>query len=391
MKIVPGRIPRAIWALGLVSLLMDISSELIHGLLPVFLVGSLGASTLMVGLVEGSGEATALIVKVFSGVLSDFWGTRKPLVLLGYGLGALSKPLFAIAPAPGFILFARITDRIGKGIRDAPRDALIADITPPGVRGAAIGLRQSLDTVGAFLGPLLGIGLMLLWSNAFRKVFAVAVVPGVMAVALLYFAVREPDRSPERPRANPLTRANVRRVPAAFWGLVGIGAAFSLARFSEAFLILRASQGGLPAAFAPLVLVGMNTIYALAAYPLGWLSDRVSRPRLLSAGIATLICADLLLAWSARWEFVWAGIGLWGLHLGMTQGLLAAMVADVAPPDLRGTAYGIFNLVSGVALLVASALAGLLWERFGATHTFVAGATLGFATLAGLLIRQRYT
>ncbi len=377
-----AKIPPAIWALGFVSLLMDISSELIHSLLPVFLMTVVGASALTIGMIEGAAEATALIVKVFSGVISDYSGKRKPLAVLGYGLGALSKPLFALATSTGWVVSARLMDRIGKGIRGAPRDALVADITPPAVRGAAFGLRQSLDTVGAFLGPLLAMGLMVVWANDFRAVFWVAVIPAFLAVALLIVGVREPERAHGALRVNPITRHNLKRLSAAYWWVVAIGAVFTLARFSEAFLILRAAQGGLPLALTPLVLIGMNVVYAASAYPFGKLSDRVSHTRLLALGLVLLIAADAALAWSNHGAGVWAGIALWGLHMGVTQGLLAAMVAHAAPADLRGTAYGFFNLVSGIALLVASTLAGLLWDQWGATYTFIAGAIFSAASLA---------
>ena len=383
------RLPAAIWMLGFVSLLMDVSSELIHSLLPVFLVTSLGAGALAVGLIEGAAEATALIVKVFSGALSDYWGKRKPLAVFGYGLGAISKPLFALATSSGMVLTARLIDRVGKGIRGAPRDALVADIAPPQARGAAFGLRQSLDTVGAFLGPLLAMGLMLLWANDFRAVFWVAIIPGFLSVALLLVGVREPERAPGTPVLNPIRRDSLRRLPRAYWWVVGVGAMFALARFSEAFLVLRALDGGLPVAYTPLVLIGMNVIYALTAYPFGRLADGMSHARLLALGLMILIAADLALAYSAGWPWLSAGIALWGLHMGITQGLLATMIADTAPAALRGTAYGVFNLVSGVALLIASALAGLLWQRFGASWAFVAGAALAAATLAPLALLLR--
>ncbi len=379
-------IPRAIWALGFVSLLMDVSSELIHSLLPVFMFTALGVSAFTIGLIEGAAEATALIVKVFSGVLSDWWGKRKPLAVLGYGLGAMSKPLFAIAGGAGLIVAARLIDRVGKGIRGAPRDALVADLSPPEVRGAAFGLRQSLDTVGAFLGPLLAIGLMLLWADDFRAVFWVAVIPAVLAVMLLFFGVQEPERHQDGRRVNPISRENLRRLPAAYWWVVGIGAVFTLARFSEAFLVLRAQQGGLPLALAPLVLIAMNVVYAAAAYPFGKLADKTSHTTLLAWGLVVLVIADMSLAWNARWS-VWLGIIIWGLHLAMTQGLLAAMIADTAPSDLRGTAYGFFNLASGIAMLIASALAGLIWDTLGAAFTFAAGAT--FSTIALLAVVMR--
>ncbi|MDI1245316.1 MAG: MFS transporter [Rhodoferax sp.] len=384
------KLPASIWALGFVSLLMDVSSELIHSLLPVFMVTSLGISVFVVGLIEGAAEATALIVKVFSGALSDYWGKRKPLAVLGYGLGALSKPLFALASSSGWIITARLADRVGKGIRGAPRDALVADIAPPELRGAAFGLRQSLDTVGAFLGPMLAIGFMLLWQDDFRAVFWVATVPAFLCVALLVWGVQEPDRPVTHKRINPISRTNLARLSPAFWWVVGVGAVFTLARFSEAFLVLRAQQGGLALAWTPVVLIGMNIIYAACAYPFGKLADTLSHTKLLGWGLLLLIAADLLLATSnSGWVF-WLGVALWGLHMAMTQGLLAAMVADTAPADLRGTAYGFFNLLSGVALLFASGLAGWLWQSFGASFTFVAG--VGFATLAlGLLALQPRT
>ncbi len=384
-----AQIPRGIWVLGFVSLLMDVSSELIHSLLPVFMVTVVGASVLTIGLIEGAAEATALIVKVFSGALSDWWGRRKPLAVFGYGLGALSKPLFAIATGATTVFAARFIDRIGKGIRGAPRDALIADLTPSAVRGAAFGLRQSLDTVGAFVGPLLAIGLMILWANDFRAVFWVAAIPGFLAVALLVAGVREPARAAGAPRVNPVSVTSLRRLSRPYWWVVGIGAAFTLARFSEAFLILRALEGGVPIALTPLVLIAMNVVYALSAYPLGWLSDRVSHARLLVLGIALLIASNLVLASGNDWVTVWLGVSLWGLHMGATQGLLATMVANTAPADLRGTAYGFFNLLSGIALLFASVIAGLLWDQLGAEFTFLAGAGFAVLALAGLMARGR--
>ena len=382
------RLPASIWALGFVSLLMDVSSEMIHSLLPVFLVTSLGVSMLAVGLIEGAAEATALVLKVFSGVLSDWWGRRKPLAVLGYGLGALSKPLFAIAPTVGWVVTARLIDRVGKGIRGAPRDALVADLAPPGMRGAAFGLRQSLDTVGAFLGPLLAMGLMLLWANDFRAVFWVAVIPAALCVALLLVGVQEPARAASAVRTNRIRRENLRRLGGAYWWVVALGAVFTLARFSEAFLVLRVQQGGLPLAWTPMVLVLMNVVFALGAYPLGKLADSTRHTTLLAWGLVVLIAADALLAFSDRGAAAWLGIALWGLHMAMTQGLLATMVADTAPADLRGTAFGMFNLVSGVALLVASGLAGLLWDRLGASATFGAGILFATLALAGVLVQS---
>ena len=381
-------IPSAIWALGFVSLLMDISSELINSLLPVFMHTALGISAFTIGLIEGAAEATALIVKVFSGVLSDWWGKRKPLALIGYGLGALSKPLFALAGGAGLVIAARLLDRVGKGVRGAPRDALVADIAPPEIRGAAFGLRQSLDTVGAFLGPLLAMGLMLLWANDFRAVFWVATFPAFLAVALLFVGVQEPERDQAGQRNNPIRREILRGLPAAYWWVVGIGTVFTLARFSEAFLVLRVQSGGLPLALVPLVLIVMNLVYAAAAYPFGKLADGMRHEPLLAWGMALLIAADAALAWDGHWSIAWLGIVLWGLHLAMTQGVLAAMIAATAPADLRGTAYGVFNLASGGAMLFASALAGLLWDNLGAASTFVVGAGFSSAALIMILVRE---
>lgn len=383
-------IPSGVWALGFVSMLMDISSELIHSLLPVFMLTTLGTSVFVIGLIEGAAEATALIVKVFSGVLSDYWGKRKPLAVLGYGLGALSKPLFALATTSGLVVAARLMDRVGKGIRGAPRDALVADITPPELRGAAFGLRQSLDTVGAFLGPVLAVGLMLLWANDFRAVFWVAVIPALLCVALLIVGVHEPERPANAVRGNPISRVNLARLGADYWWVVGIGAVFTLARFSEAFLVLRAQQGGLGLAWTPLVLIGMNVVYAACAYPFGKLADSTRHSTLLVWGVGLLIAADALLAYSNQGAWVWAGIALWGLHMAMTQGLLATMVADTAPDNLRGTAYGFFNLMSGLALLLASAVAGLLWDQFGASFTFVAGIAFSALVLVLLWLRRLF-
>ena len=386
-------LPAGIWMLGFVSLLMDVSSEMIHSLLPLFMATVLGASALSIGLIEGAAEATALIVKVFSGALSDWLGRRKGLALLGYAMGALSKPLFALAGGPGFaagsglatVVTARLIDRVGKGIRGAPRDALVADIAPPALRGAAFGLRQSLDTVGAFAGPLLAVVLMLLWADDFRAVFWVAVVPGLAAVALLAWGVKEPPPRPGTVRVNPISRAALRRLSPAYWRVVALGGLFTLARFSEAFLLLRAQQAGLALALVPLVMVLMNAVYAASAYPFGRLSDRVSHRKLLLLGLVVLIAADGLLASSLHWAALLGGVALWGLHMGMTQGLLATMVAECAPADQRGTAFGVFNLVSGVALLAASVLAGALWDGLGAAYTFGAGALICGLTVLVLL------
>jgi MFS family permease len=362
-------------------MLMDISSESIHSLLPLFMVTTLGTSVLVIGLIEGLAEATALFIKVFSGAISDYLGKRKGLALLGYGLGALSKPFFALASSSGMVLGARLMDRAGKGIRGAPRDALVADITPPELRGAAYGLRQSMDTTGAFLGPLLAVGLMLLLHNDFRAVFWIALIPGFLSVALLYFGLKEPKTPVEHKRTNPIKRENLTRLGKSCWWVIGLGAVFTLARFSEAFLVLRAQQSGVPLALIPLVMVVMNVIYSFSAYPFGKLSDGMSHTRLLQWGLVVLIAADIVLALSTHWTGIIIGVALWGMHMGMTQGLLAAMVAKTAPADLRGTAFGLFSMVSGVGLLMASVGAGAIWELWGAEYTFYAGAVICLLTL----------
>lgn len=383
------QMPASIWVLGFVSLLMDISSEMVHSLLPMFMVGVLGISVLAVGIIEGLAESTALIVKVFSGAISDYLGKRKPLTLLGYSLGALSKPMFALAAGANMIISARLIDRFGKGIRGAPRDALIADIAPTHLRGAAFGLRQALDTIGAFVGPLLGVGLMLLWANDFRAVFWVSVIPAALAVLLLAFGLKESDHAKRHAGKNPIQLDNLKRMGTDYWWVVAIGAVFTLARFSEAFLVLKSQEAGVAMAYVPLVMVAMNIIYASTAYPFGKLSDRVGSSEMLIVSLLALIGADVFLALSHHWSGVVTGVMLWGIHMAMSQGLLAKMVADTAPADLRGTAYGFFSLLSGIALLLASTIAGLLWQRIGSSATFYAGAAFSLLTLAGLLIKRK--
>ena len=377
-------IPRGVWVLGFVSLLMDISSEMIHSLLPLYLTVGLGASALAVGVIEGIAESTALIVKVFSGTLSDRWRKRKAITAFGYGLAALSKPLFALATGSMLVFFARFMDRIGTGIRGAPRDALIADLTPKEIRGAAFGLRQSLDTVGAFAGPLLAMALMLAWNDDFRAVFWVAVIPAMLSFLLILFAVKEPDAPPSETKAEKvsLDRATMRKLGPAFWGITAAATAMTLARFSEAFLILRGADLHMEIAYAPLILVGMNVVYAATAYPVGRLADRMSRRTLLFIGIAFLVAADIVLAVASNLVLLSVGIALWGLHMGFTQGVFSAMVAQASPAALRGTAFGVFNLASGVAMLAASALAGALWQFVGPGATFVAGAVLAALSFA---------
>lgn len=379
-------LPAGIWALGFGSLFMDASSELIHSLVPIFMVSVLGASMAMVGLVEGVAEATAAIMKVFSGALSDYLGRRKPVMVFGYLLAACTKPIFPLAASVGWVFVARFLDRVGKGIRGAPRDALVAEITPVSLRGAAYGLRQALDSVGALTGPLLAVAMMTAFASDIRTAMWVGVVPAFIAVALLIVYVREPERSgPGGPRRSPLTAADVGRLPFRYWGVVLLGAVFTLARFSEAFLVLRAQDVGLALRFVPLVMIVMNVLYAGAAYPAGVAADRASPRALLLFGLMLLVAADLVLAAAASPAMAFAGAALWGLHMACTQGLLSKLVADVVPTELLGTGFGIFNLVSGGALLLASVIAGALWSRFGASSTFLAGAAFAGVAALGLL------
>ena len=384
-------IPRGVWALGFVSLLADVSSEMIHSLLPVYLVAALNASALTVGVIEGIAESTASITKIFSGALSDWLGKRKLLAAIGYGLAAFTKPVFPLASSVGWLFAARFIDRVGKGIRGAPRDAHVADLSPAQLRGASFGLRQSLDTVGAFLGPSLAIGLMWLTADRFSVVFWIAVVPAFLSLGLILVAVREPERPKDLRRVRfPLHLAEFRRLGATYWWITTIAAVFTLARFSEAFLVLRTQSIGLPPMLAPTVLVVMNIAYSMSALPIGILSDRTDRVTLLTIGLLLLLVADVVLAFATDVVGVGLGAALWGLHMGFTQGLVAALVADTSPGELRGTAFGMFNLVTGLALLAASVIAGALWDAAGAKGAFLAGAAFTVLTVVGLVpVRRR--
>ena len=377
-----SRLPAGIWLLGVVSLCMDLSSEMIHGLLPAFLVTVVGASPLVLGVIEGLAEGTAAFLKLLSGAWSDRLARRKPLVVAGYALAALSKPLFPLAGSAATVLAARLIDRVGKGIRGAPRDALIADLTTPDQRGAAYGLRQSLDTLGAVLGPLLAVALMVAFAGDMRAVFAVAVVPAVLAVVVLVVGVREPPVPARAGNGAPrFDRSALARLPKPYWILIAASVPFTLARFSEAFLLLRAQELGLAIALVPLALVAMNAAYVCSAYPAGALSDRMPRARLLGWGCIILVLANLSLALGGTLAWTFFGTVLWGLHMGLTEGLIAALVADHAPADLRGSAFGVLHFVRGVFLVAASVLAGALWTVSGATPTFLAGAVFAGATI----------
>jgi len=384
----PVRLSTAVWALGLTSLFMDISSEMIHSLLPVFLVVGLGTSAAYLGLIEGVAEATACIVKVFSGALSDYFGRRKPLALLGYGMAALTKPLFPLASSAGMVFLARFIDRLGKGIRGAPRDALLADVTPPEQRGAAFGLRQSLDTVGAFAGPVFAILLAAAFSGALRTVMWIAVLPAFISVVVLWVGVREPAQQGQRKKRSVDLR--VRSMPRSFWIVCAVASVFMLSRFSEAFLLLVGIHGGLTPALTPLVLVAMNLAYLLSAYPVGKLSDRMPKQNLLVVGCGVLAVANGVLAIASNPVLLIVGALLWGLHMGLTEGIFAAMVANSAPKDLRGSAFGIFNMLRGLVLLVASVIAGLLWDQVGPQATFGFASVLAIITVVAVWLSRHY-
>lgn len=375
-------LPRAVWVLGLVSLLMDLSSEIYHALLPAFLTVTLGVSVAAMGAIDGVAEATASFARLLSGRWSDRSRRRKPWILLGYGLGAAAKPLFPLASGAWPVLGARFVDRLGKGIRGAPRDALVADATPPADRGRAYGLRQSLDSIGAFLAPLAAVGLMIACAGDIRLVFWIAAVPAVLSVLLIVVALDETAR-PVAPA--PATGASgFRDIDSATRRLIAVGFLFALARFSEGFLILRAIDLGLAPAWSPLVLVLFNLFYLGGAYPAGSLSDRASPRLILGAGMLLLAAANLLLAGADTLLMLLAGVALWGLHMALTQGLFARMIADLAPPGLRATSFGAFHFATGIGALLASLGAGLLWDRSGPATAFAAAAAVAVVAAAML-------
>ena len=376
-----SRIPRTVWVLGFVSLLMDVSSEMIQTLLPFYLVGVLGASATFVGFVEGLSVAIATVTKLFSGVISDITTRRKPLAVLGYGLGAVSKLIFPLATSTGWIVTAKALDRVGKGIRGTPRDALIADVTPPEIRGASFGLRKSLDTVGGFLGPLAAIGLMLALNNDVLTIYWIAVVPAFLAIALLIFGIREPEAPPSARPVKRFRLADVVLLNRAVWLVIIAACLLTAARFSEAFLLLKSQEAGFAPAMIPLTMVIMHAVYGLTAYPVGRLSDRVGRTGLLVLSILVLIAAYGALAVASGIAAFVLGIVLWGLHMGLSQGLLATLIADTAPAEMKGTAFGFFNLMTGLVVLIGNIAAGLIWDAYGSGATFLTGAALSVLAL----------
>lgn len=374
-------IPATVWVLGVVSLLMDISSEMVQTLLPFYLVSGLGASAVFVGFVEGLAVAIATVTKLFSGILADRMVQRKPLAVLGYGLGAVSKLIFPLATSIGWIVAAKAVDRVGKGIRGTPRDALIADVTPPDLRGASFGLRKSLDTVGGFVGPLVAIGLMILLAGDVLTIYWIAVIPAFLAVLLLIVGVREP-KAPYEAKAGRLPHlADIVRLNGAVWMVIGAASLLTLARFSEAFLLLKSQEAGFAPAWIPITMVIMHAVYGLTAYPVGALSDRIGRSWLLIASLFVLVAAYGTLAYAESVSIFIAGIVLWGLHMGLSQGLLATLIADTAPKHLKGTAFGVFNLITGIVVLIGNIAAGWIWDSYGSGATFLTGAALSTVTV----------
>lgn len=377
-----------VWILGLVSLFTDFGTKAIQSVLPLFLLSVLGANLTTIGLIEGIAESTASTLKLFSGVLSDYWGRRKELAILGYGLSAAIIPVFALANSPFWILVARFGDRLGKGIRVAPRNALVADVTPTEQRGAAYGLRQTLDTIGAFSGPLAATLILLISGQNFRLVFWVALIPGIISVALLVKGIRETPSSQGK-RGQPIQWSFCQQLGRNYWALLGVAALFNLGNFSDAFLLLKAQEIGIAAAWIPLSMIVMNFSYMLSAYPLGLLSDRIGRKQLLVAGFWLFALVYLGFAWVEQPWQIWGLFAFYGVYLGMSQGILLALVADLTPGELRGTGFGIINLVIGIILLPASLLAGFLWQTVNPQAPFILGSLLAIAASVLLLLAVR--
>jgi MFS family permease len=378
-------LPRNVWILGFVSLLMDLSSEIYHALLPAFVTVVLGLPATALGAIDGIAEATANFAKLASGRLSDRSLRRKPWVVAGYGLAAISKPLFPLAASAPAVMAARFADRIGKGIRGSPRDAMIADETPPEIRGKAFGLRQALDTVGALLAPLAAIGLMALLASDIRAVYWVAVIPAAASFLLAWLALREPEQLNAPIKRSPLF-SGFRELDKETKRLLAVGFLFALARFSEGFLILKGMEIGLSETFSPLTLAVFNLAYVALAYPAGSLSDRMRPRTILMAGIVVLVAGNVVLAKSDSLAGVMAGVVLWGAHMALTQGIFSRMIADSAPEHLRATSFGAFWFVSGIGALLASLGAGMMWDRDGSETVFLASAGIATVALAMLML-----
>jgi MFS family permease len=376
-------LPRNVWVLGFVSLFMDLSSEIYHALLPAFITLVLGLPATALGAIDGVAEATANFAKLFSGRLSDRSLRRKPWVMAGYGLAALSKPLFPLASSAPLLMLARFADRVGKGIRGAPRDAMLADETPPEIRGRAFGLRQTLDTVGALLAPLVAIGLMAWLASDIRAVYWFAIIPAAISFLLAWLVLREPEQHLSPLKKSPFF-AGFKALDKDTKRLLQVGFLFTLARFSEGFLILKGIDIGLSETMSPITLAIFNLAYVALAYPAGVLSDRMSPRSILIAGILVLIVGNVVLAQSNGFVGVAIGTALWGAHMALTQGIFARMVADSAPDELRATSFGAFYFVTGIGTLLASLGAGWLWDNQGASATFLTSAGAAAVALAML-------
>jgi MFS family permease len=376
-------LPRNVWILGFVSLLMDLSSEIYHSLLPAFVTMTLGLPATALGAIDGIAESTANFAKLASGRLSDRSLKRKPWIVAGYGLAALSKPLFPLATNAVTLMAARFADRIGKGIRGSPRDAMVADETPPEIRGRAFGLRQALDTVGALIAPLVAVGLMALFADRIRLVYWIAILPAACSFLLAWLALREPKQLNAPIKTSPFF-SGFRELTKPTKRLLAVGFLFTLARFSEAFLILKGLEIGLSETLSPLTLALFNLAYVILAYPAGSLSDRMSPKTILLAGMAALVAGNLVLAKTDTLPWLVAGVTLWGAHMALTQGIFSRMIADSAPDHLRATSFGAFWFVSGIGGLLASLGAGLLWDREGSSATFLTSAGVAAMAIAML-------
>ncbi len=376
----PG-LTRNVWALGITSLLTDVSSEMIVPVLPLFITGVLHASVASLGVIEGVAESTASLLRLSSGWLSDRIGRRKPFLVLGYGISGVAKTAFALARTWPAVLALRFADRVGKGLRNPPRDALLADSVAPAWRGRAFGMHRALDTLGAGVGPLVAYALLARWPDGFRRIFLVSGVPAVMSLIVLGLFVRAPRRAAGGPLRG--LHLEFRALPGAVKRFLLADGIFQLGNSSMAFVMLRARDGGTPAAAVPLVYLLYNLVYAALSVPVGALSDRLGRRPFLVAAYLLYALAYGLLAWSGAPALVIAAMAVYGVHSALVEVSQRSLLADLVVAERRGTAYGIYHTVVGLALLPASVGAGMLWDRFGARVTF--GADAALALLAGLL------
>jgi MFS family permease len=378
---VRARLGRNVLALAAVSLLTDVASDMTYPLLPLFLATTLGASATAVGAIEGAAESTAALLKLASGWLSDRVSRRKPLVLAGYGIASLIRPLIGLAQSVTQVLGIRVTDRIGKGIRTAPRDALVADSVDPAIRGRAFGFHRAADHAGAVIGPLLAFALLRWGGLEVRQIFLLTAIPGALAVLALLVGVREvPREMPEASRKLDLRAPLGRR----FWSFLAVLLVFTLGNSTDAFLLLRARDLGIDAALIPILWALLHVVKSLSSTPGGALSDRIGRKPLLVAGWILYAAVYFALARAdAAWQ-AWALFAVYGIYFGLTEGVEKALVADLVPEDRRGAAFGWYNLALGIAALPASLIFGTIWDRAGAPAAFGFGAAMALAAAIGI-------